>query len=90
MLKVEGSNPGLLPSNGFHTNGLRRTLAAEDLMALRSDRHLATLCSATALPIRGRLVDKAPGARLLIMARALRSDAHLRSRIYGRNRINQS
>jgi hypothetical protein len=32
-------------------------------MALRSDRHLATLCSATALLLRGRLVDKAPGAR---------------------------
>jgi hypothetical protein len=31
-------------------------------MALRSDRHLATLCSATALLLRGRLVDEAPGA----------------------------
>src|ERR1700751_2344804 len=59
-------------------------------MALRSTRHLATLCSATALLLRGRLVDKAPGARLLIKARALRSDAHRRSRIYGRNRIPHS
>ena len=59
-------------------------------MALRSNRHLATLCSATALLLRGRLVDKAPGARLLIKARALHSDAHRRSRIYGRNRIPHS
>src|SRR5215469_3701651 len=59
-------------------------------MTLRSDRHLATLCSSTALLLRGRLVDKAPGARLLIKARALHSDAHRRSRIYGRNRIPHS
>jgi len=59
-------------------------------MALRSNRHLATLCSATALLLRGRHVDKAPGARLLIKARALHSDAHRRSRIYGRNRIPHS
>src|SRR5215469_18591200 len=44
-------------------------------MTLRSDRHLATLCSTTVLLLRGRLVDKAPGARLLIKARALHSDA---------------
>jgi len=59
-------------------------------MTLRSDRHLATLCSTTVLLLRGRLVDKAPGARLLIKARALHSDAHRRSRIYGRNRIAHS
>src|SRR5215469_9342438 len=59
-------------------------------MTLRSDRHLATLCSSTALLLRGRLVDKAPGARLLIKARALHSDAHRRSRIYGRSRIPHS
>src|SRR5215831_16718239 len=66
------------------------TYLQEDLMTLRSDRHLATLCSSTALLLRGRLVDKAPGARLLIKARALHSDAHRRSRIYGRNRIPHS
>src|SRR5262249_50571257 len=66
------------------------TYLQEDLMTLRSDRHLATLCSSTALLLRGRLVDKAPGARLLIKARALHSDTHRRSRIYGRNRIPHS
>src|SRR5215831_16003607 len=79
-----GSNTHFTPTS------CERHLLQEDLMTLRSDRHLATLCSSTALLLRGRLVDKAPGARLLIKARALHSDAHRRSRIYGRNRIPHS
>src|SRR5262249_30861636 len=74
----------------FTPTSCERHLLQEDLMTLRSDRHLATLCSSTALLLRGRLVDKAPGARLLIKARALHSDAHRRSRIYGRNPIPHS
>src|SRR5215471_7092171 len=79
-----GSNTHFTPTS------CERHLLQEDLMTLRSDRHLATLCSSTALLLRGRLVDKAPGARLLIKARALHSAAHRRSRIYGRNRIPHS